>query len=148
MIDWVDEMCKSWGSHESRSRHQISAGVASTLGRIKEEWEGASQQGKSAGGQRFPEVRVGDNLKIHRALREPTPMPYRLFATIYAHYAVVNNARRNIVVLSEHLQEEMTLSDYWRAIDAAHYFLSARLEPPARSSSPTRKRNPFSFSSN
>jgi hypothetical protein len=122
-------MCVAWGAHERGRRTEISAGIPSTLGRVKEEWEGASQAGKSAK-QRFVEVRHGDNLQVHRAIYMPTPMPYRLFVTLYAHYAIQKNARKNIVVLAAHLGEPMTREDYYDDIDRGHHYLSARLTAP------------------
>lgn len=141
MIDWVNEKCKVWGPTHSAilfGKRQGAWPRRSVLGRIKEEWAGASHASKPV--QLFPEVYIGEALHVQRAIREPFPMDYDLYSALVVHYCI-SKVDTEISVLPEAqlaylVDARISRTEYFRYLDRAHHFLSARMQsvgtPPVR----------------
>jgi hypothetical protein len=59
-------------------------------------------------------------------------MPLTLTATMYAQYVIEGRARAKLPALSRYLRENITITEYWRNVDRAHYFLSSRIPAPGQ----------------
>jgi hypothetical protein len=57
-------------------------------------------------------------------------MPEVLTATIWVQYVVRGAARQKLPGLSQYLGFTITISEYWRNVGRAHYFLAGRITPP------------------
>jgi hypothetical protein len=87
--------------------------------------------------QRFTEVRLGDALLIANAMKQTPLMPLPLQGILWCHYVTHADLSLRVRALGKYIgrsrpTEAITRADYWRLLDRAHYFLSARIEPPAR----------------
>lgn len=137
MIDWIDERCKSWGSSTALIMHGV-AGWPS-MDTIERARQGLLSMGEGSARQHFPEVRRGYALEIARAMCEPTHMPLQLTATMWAQYVVGGKVPSKLAPLSRYLGHPISLPEYWRNVDRAHYFLAARLTVDTKPLSCTRR---------
>lgn len=130
MIDYVDAACKSWG----RCTRWI-------LSDTNEGYPSADNFAKAAAGmldaatdrslkQHFGEVRLGDALDVARALATQPYLREDAHAVLWAQYVARAKTRERIDVVGQFLGYEVSPARYWRLLDNAHYFLSARLGVP------------------
>lgn len=133
MIDWIDAMCKTWGAQvrkraaDRKDGHEEGWHATSIMGKVKEEWEGAGHRG---GGRPFQPVfagYTGEALEVHRAIFEPRPMQFDLYATLKVHYCVRAPAKSKVQQLQLLLGRSISVREYWEQIDRAHYFMAGRL---------------------
>jgi len=129
MIDWVHQYGKSWGACTRWMLKDTNEGYPSR-DTIQKAYEG--MHGGSGGvlSQHWPEVRVGESLKVANAMAMRPLIPESLVATMWATYVVHAPAKRRAHVLSMYLKRPIGLAEYWRLLDRAHTFLSARIESP------------------
>jgi hypothetical protein len=95
--------------------------------------------GAAAGGpraQQFLEVRRGDALAIARAMAIAPHMPLVLTAHMWAQYVIHGHARQKLPGLSRYLGRVITVAEYWRSVDRAHYWLAGRLPAPVSAPPP------------
>ena len=146
MIDYIDAACKAWGRSTrwvlaSTNKYGDPEGYPSAT-TIAKAHDGMLSFGKSAGGPRaqyFAEVRRGDALSVARAMAIEPHMPIVLTAHMHAQYVIEGRARHKLPALSRYLGCVITVAEYWRNVDRAHYFLAARIEAPSqRASNVTR----------
>lgn len=129
MIDWVHSYGKAWGACTRWMLADTNEGYPSR-DTIQKAFEGMSASGGGTVKQRFPEVRLGESLAVANALGMRPLMPLSLWATMVSTYVVVVPAKRRATVLGEYLGHPVTVTEYWRLLDRAHVFLSARIESP------------------
>lgn len=134
MIDWVDSACKAWGKCTRWIVYGTGAEGYPSKDTIAKAQDGLLNLAAGTVQQHFPEVRFGDALDVARAMRgEPEgtpsrpPMPIDLTATVYTQYVVRARIERRVSVLGEFLRVELSMSEYWRNVDRAHYFLAGRI---------------------
>lgn len=125
MIDWLDESCKAWGRCTRWILADTNEGYpnADTIERAR---QGMLSLG-AGGAPRFAEVRVDQALAIATAMRQEPHMPLTLTATVWAQYVVEGRPRHKLPALSLYLGQAISIAEYWRNVDRAHYFLAARL---------------------
>jgi hypothetical protein len=92
---------------------------------------------KTIHSQHFAEVRVGDALLVARAMRIEPLMPLPLTATVWAQYVAPGHARQKLPALSRYLGQVISIAEYWRNLDRAHFFLSALSATSPRRSAQT-----------
>jgi hypothetical protein len=139
VIDWVDESCKSWGrctrwilSSTNKVGDPEGFPTATTIAKAR---DGMLSFGVSSGGprsQQFLEVRRGDALLVARAMAASPHMPLPLTATVWAQYVVEGRARNKLPALNRYIGRVITIAEYWRNLDRAHFFLSARIVEPSQ----------------
>lgn len=132
LSDWLDPMCRSWGLQKRcallnlpRSRSARAAGhvegwpEVTLLCRIKDEKYGACHSSGQVV-QYFPEVYVGDGLKIHRAIQD---MPESPRLVVGAHYVVINlPAKAKAMVLG------ISRTQYFHELDCGYHFLAGKID--------------------
>jgi hypothetical protein len=128
VIDWLDESCKSWGRCTRWILADTNEGFP-TADTIEKAREGMLSFGAGAA-RNWPEVRVAAALEIARAMAIAPHMPEVLTAHMYAQYVIEGRARQKLPNLSRYLGLVITVSEYWRNLDRAHYWLAGRLETP------------------
>ena len=130
MLDYIDSACKAWG----RTTRWILADTNEGFPHrdtIRMAAEGLLSAHESIGrGQHFPEVRVNGALQVARAMKVAPHMPLPLTATVWAQYVIKGPTRCKLLPLSRYLGDVISIAEYWRNLDRAHYFLSARIDPP------------------
>ncbi len=139
MIDWVDSCCRAWGRSTrwiitSSNRFGDPEGYpsATTIAKAR---AGLLSFGAAGGGPRpqpFREVRLDDALMIARAMAIEPHMPIVLTAHMHAQYVIEGRPRNKLPALSRYLGERITIAEYWRNLDRAHFFLSARIAAPGQ----------------
>lgn len=95
--------------------------------------EKARQGMLSLGGavrQHFPEVRLADALEVANAMRTNPMMPLILTSTVWAQYVVTGSVRHKLPRLCRYLGIAISVAEYWRNVDRAHWFLAAKLQSP------------------
>ena len=135
MLDYVDSACKAWGrcsrwivSSSNKLGDPEGYPSANTLAKARDGMLTLRQGGPRS--QNFKEVRVGDALMIARAIAIEPHMPLTLTAHLWAQYVVEGRARQKLPQLSCYLHQVISITEYWRNIDRAHWFLAARIEAP------------------
>jgi hypothetical protein len=146
VIDWIDTACKAWG----RCTRRIIAGTnlagdiegfptRDTIERARQGLLDVKQSGPRS--QHFHEVRLGDALLVANAMKQTPLMPLPLQGVLWCHYVVHADLMVRVKTLGRFIgrsrdREAMTRADYWRLLDRAHYFLSARIAPPGARDEP------------
>jgi hypothetical protein len=130
LIDWLDESCKSWGRCTrwilvSANKFGDPEGYpsADTIQKARQ----CMLSFGMCGSRNWPEVRVDDALTIARAMAIEPHMPLVLTAHMHAQYVIQGRARQKLPALSRYLGRVITVAEYWRNVDRAHYFLVGRL---------------------
>jgi hypothetical protein len=77
----------------------------------------------------YGEVRSAQALDVARAIATEPLMPEALQAVMWAQYVVRCPSKTRALVVGQYLRMSLTIPEYWRNVDRAHYFLAARLEP-------------------
>lgn len=141
MIDWVNEACKSWGRCTRWILADTNEGYPSqdTIERARQGF--LECQGSST--QYFNEVRVGLALEVATAMHAEPLMPEALLATLWAQYVVLppkgkshGFSKVRTATVARYLGVPLSLPEYWRNVDRAHYFLAARIRPTIASEAP------------
>lgn len=129
MIDWVNEACKTWGRCTRWILTDTNEGYPSqdTIARARQGFLDVQSRGNST--QYFNEVRVGLALEVACAIHMEPFMPEPLLATVWAQYVAIAPSKTRASVVGKYLGVTLTLPEYWRNVDRAHYFLAARLRP-------------------
>jgi hypothetical protein len=139
VIGWLDESCKQWGrctrwiiASSNKFGDPEGYPSANTLAKAR---EGMLSFGSGVGGprsQHFDEVRLEESLIIARAMPLAPHMPITLTAHLWAQYVVEGRASAKLPALSRYLGEVITVAEYWRNVDRAHYFHSGRIAAPSQ----------------
>lgn len=125
LSDWLDPMCRVWGAQKRSvlspirpSGHLDGWPESTLLARIKDEKYGAGHfSGRVS--QHFPEVYLGDGLKIHRAIQR---MPESPRAVMEVHYVVLHlSTRGKAEVLG------ISRSEYFRELESGYRFLAGNI---------------------
>lgn len=135
MIDWIDPRCKAWGRCTRWILADTGEGYPSSDTIAKANAGMLDATSRRSMTRHFGEVRLGEALEIARALATQPYMPLDLHATLWAHYVASGpdlKAKVRAAVLSRYLHQTVSEAEYWRKIDRAHHFLSARLTAPAQ----------------
>lgn len=135
MIDWLNEYCKEWGTCTRWILTDTNEGYPSADTIEKARQGMLSLTGASS--RHWPEVRVNHALMIANAMKQPPHMPLELTATVWAHYVVKGRPRNKLPALSKYLGRTVSVPEYWRNVDRAHWFLAGRLTVSTESRSCT-----------
>ena len=128
MIDYINEACKAWGRCTRWILTDTNEGYPGmdTLSRARGGCLDARARGFSI---QYGEVRLATALEVARAILLEPLMPEALHATLWAQYVVRCPSRDRAEAVGKYLRMVITLPEYWRNVDRAHYFLAARLVP-------------------
>jgi hypothetical protein len=124
MIDAIDEMCRVWGAQK---RHMINSREQgwtpqSVIAKFRELHDAAGSSTQQL--VQFPEEgHLGEGLMVARALYDA---PETLRRIVFIHY-VVPRVRAKMKADALHL----SMPEYWRQIDRAHYWIAARTHEKA-----------------
>lgn len=137
MIDWLDPMCKAWGRCSRWILADTGEGYPSrdTIAKAHDGLLSLRENGPHS--QHFSEVRVGDALLVANAMKVTPLMPFELQATMWTHYVTKAPAKKRAHLLGRYLGRvdrtglrTLSVPEYWRFLDRAHWFLAARIEAP------------------
>jgi hypothetical protein len=137
VIDWLQEPCKSWGRStryilSSTNKFGDPEGYPSA-DTIQKARQGMLSLGTGGMPDRhFREVRLNGSLEIARAMAAEPRMPIILTAHMYAQYVIEGPAHQKLPGLSRYLGTVITVAEYWRNVDRAHYWLAGRLPVPGQ----------------
>ena len=128
MISWVNESCKAWGRCTRWILTDTNEGYPcmDTLSRARGGCLEARAQGLNL---QYGEVRLAEALEVARAILLEPLMPEALHATLWAQYEVRCRSADRAAAVGHYLKVVLTVPEYWRNVDRAHYFLAARLVP-------------------
>ena len=130
MIDWVDQSCKAWGRCTRWILADTGEGYPSADTIAKANAGLLDAAARRSMSRHFGEVRLGDALDVANALNAEPVMPIPLRSALWAQYVAKARTKERATVLSEYLREPVSVTQYWRYLDRAHYFLAARLQAP------------------
>lgn len=120
MIDAIDEMCRIWGIQKWRILRSTEQGWTpqSAIARFRDLRDGAASSTQKL--VQFPEeCHAGEGLMVSRAMSDA---PELLRRVLFVHYAI---PRLRSKEKAEALR--VSMPEYWRHIDRAHYWIAARL---------------------
>lgn len=129
MIDWVHSYGKAWGACTRWMLADTGEGYPSR-DTIQKAFEGMSGGSGGTFSQHCPEVRLGESLAVANALAMRPIMPLPMWAAMVSTYVVEVHAKRRATVMGQYLKTDVSVTEYWRLLDRAHVFLSARIESP------------------
>lgn len=132
MIDWLDDDCTVWGACSrwilnGPPDHEEGWATKDTIERAREGLLDSKQRGPLT--QHFGEVRVGRALSVHNGMRVDPMMPELLQATLWVQYVVKVKTTVKVAALNRYFRSNISVPEFWRNIDRAHHFLSARVMP-------------------
>jgi hypothetical protein len=119
MVDWMHALLQQWGA--TTRKLVPAAGAAPT----REAIEATLPQLQACAAHQ--------ELAIASALAARPYMPAPLVATVWATYIAGARVKQRAAVLERYLGQPINPAEYWRNLDRAHVFLSARIEAPAAS---------------
>lgn len=128
MIDYVNEACKAWGRCTRWILTDTNEGYPAmdTIAKVRNGYLDTRAPGFSI---QYGEVRLAEALEVARAILLEPLMPEALHATLWAQYVVRCRSADRALAVGRYLKVALTVPEYWRNVDRAHYFLAARLVP-------------------
>lgn len=130
MIDYVDEACKAWGrctrwivTSSNKFGDPEGYPTATTIAKAR---DGMLSFGATHD-HSWPEVRLNDALTVARAMAMEPHMPLLLTVHIWAQYVIKGRVKQKLPNLSGYLGMVLTVAEYWRNLDRAHFYLAGRL---------------------
>lgn len=130
MIDYIDAACKAWGRCTRWILTDTNEGYPSADNFAKARAGMLDAATDRALVQHFGEVRLGDALDIARALAQQPYLREDAHAVLWAQYVVKAKAWQRAKAVSGYLGVDISIPRYWRLLDNAHHFLSARVDVP------------------
>jgi hypothetical protein len=130
VLDYIDSACRAWGRSTRWILTDTGEGfpTADTIERARQGMLSAKDRTPS---QHFPEVRLGDALAIANAMRAPPAMPIALQAVLWAHYVARCRSSERARTLGLYLGRRgptgLSMPEYWRWLDRAHWWLASRI---------------------
>jgi hypothetical protein len=132
MIDAIDEMCRTWGAqkHHILTSREQGWTPQSVIARFRELRDGAGSSTERL--MQFPEEgHIGEGLMVARAMMDAPEILRRI---VFAHYVI-----RRVKAGVKATALGISLAEYWRDVDRAHYWIAARVDGPRGTIVETKK---------